>query len=74
MLVSFDGKKLHAARKKQSLSQAGIAERADTSIRYVRDLEKGKKDNPSAVMVCRFSTVLGIQMEDLMEIKEGDEG
>ena len=57
MLVIFDGGKLLAARKAKKLSQATIAATADTTVRYVRDMEKGIKPNPSAAMVytlCKF--------------------
>lgn len=73
MLVRFDSKKFLAARKKKDYTQAQIAAEADTTIRYVRDMEKGRKTNPSAAMVYRLSAALEVPMEALMtEQKEGE--
>ena len=66
MWVKFDGGKLLCHRKEKNISQALMAEQADTTIRYIRDLEKGCKSNPSAVLVYLLSAVLGIRMEELM--------
>ena len=41
-------------RKKNHLSQAQVAELADTSIRYVGALERGEKSKPSADLVSRL--------------------
>lgn len=73
MLVIFDGGKFLAARKAKNLSQARIAATADTTVRYVRDMEKGRKTNPSAAMVYRLSAALEVPMEALMtEQQEGE--
>ena len=48
MLAIFDGRKLREIREQQDVSQAELAARAGTTIRYVRALEKGRKRNPSA--------------------------
>lgn len=66
MRVKFNGKKFRDERKKKNISQAQLAEMTDTSIRYVRDLENGIKNNPSASMVYQFSLTLDIPMETLM--------
>ena len=66
MRVKFNGKKFRDERKKKNLSQAQLAEMTDTSIRYVRDLENGTKNNPSASMVYQFSLTLDVPMETLM--------
>ena len=58
MNVSFDAEKLQSKRKHLNLTQAMLAEKADTSERYVRSLEASKKVNPSAVLVFRLSGVL----------------
>ena len=47
-------------RKKNHLSQAQVAELADTSIRYVGALERGEKSKPSADLVSRFSIILEV--------------
>lgn len=69
MFVRFDGKKLCDARKKK-YTQAVFAEKVDITIRYVRDLEHGVKDNPSAVLVYKMCKVLEVPMETLMVVQE----
>lgn len=69
MIVLFAAKKLQLERKRRDLTQAMLAERADTSERYVRSLETHEKKNPSAVMVFRLSRALQLNMEDLMMVK-----
>ena len=44
MNVSFDAEKLQSKRKHLNLTQAMLAEKADTSERYVRSLEASKKN------------------------------
>lgn len=70
MEVLFDAKKLQSERKQHDLTQAMLAERAETSERYVRSLETSKKVNPSAVIVFRLSRVLQITMDDLMTVRQ----
>lgn len=70
--VLFDATKLQAKRKLLNLTQATLAEKADTSERYVRSLEAREKQNPSAVLVFRLSRALQITMEDLMLVKQED--
>lgn len=61
--------------KMKKLSQAMLAEQGDTSERYIRDLERGQKRNPSASVVCSLSRALGLAaMDELMEITEEDRG
>ena len=57
-------------RKKNHLSQAQVAELADTSIRYVGALERGEKSKPSADLVSRFSIILEVPVEDLMSTSD----
>ena len=66
MLVIFNGQKLHDRRTSKKISQALLAYRAETTIRYIRDLEKGKKSNPSAALVFRLGNILDIPTGDLM--------
>lgn len=73
MLAKFDSAKLRAARKQKKLSQMHLAELCDSSDRYIRDLERGAKENPSAALVCLMSKVLEISMDDLVKI-ETEEG
>lgn len=73
MLVIFDGGKFLATRKAKNLSQAKVAATADTTVRYVRDMEKGRKTNPSAAMVYRLSAALEVPMEALMTVQQEGE-
>lgn len=73
MPVKFSGERLKAERTGQKRTQSWLAERADTSIRYLRDLEKGKKSNPSAELLCRISSALEVGMEDLLVVRKEEE-
>ena len=66
MAVQLNGKKLHQERKRKAYTLAELAERCGTSERYVGDLERGRKSNPSAAMLYRFSRALGVPMEEFM--------
>lgn len=75
MQAKFNGQKVRTLRKMKKLSQAMLAEQGDTSERYIRDLERGQKRNPSASVVCSLSRALGLAvMDELMEITEEDRG
>lgn len=68
MLAKFNAQKLRAAREGRGMTQEALAERCDTTDRYIRDLETGRKDMPSAALVCRLSVALNVPMESLMDI------
>ena len=72
MNLKFNSGRFKSERKRKSISQCTLAVMADTSERYVRDLEKGNKTNPSAELVFRFSKALEVPMEDLMTELEGE--
>lgn len=71
-MVIFDSQKFLEERKKKC-TQAQLAERADTSIRYIHDLERGIKRNPSASMVYRISISLDAPMESFMKVVDDPE-
>ena len=73
MLVKFDAQKLRAARVNRHMTQESLAERCNTTDRYIRDLETGRKNMPSAALVCRLSLALDVPMESLMEITQEKE-
>ena len=73
MQVYFNGQKFKSVRQDRNLSQIRLAEQADTTERYLRDLEHGVKDNPSAAVVYRLSSALQVQMEELMVVREDEE-
>ena len=70
MLAKFDYKKFREERKKR-ITQTKLAELANTSVRYVRDLEKGKKKNPSANLMYQITAAMGLPMDSfIMEYDE----
>ena len=73
MLAKFNAEKLRVARMERNITQEMLAERCDTTDRYIRDLEAGRKDMPSAALVCRFSLALDVPMESLMDIVQEEE-
>ena len=73
MMAKFNADKLRVARANRNMTQEMLAERCDTTDRYIRDLEAGRKDMPSAALVCRFSLALDVPMESLMDIVQEEE-
>ena len=73
MMAKFNAEKLRAARANRNMTQETLAERCNTTDRYIRDLEAGRKDMPSAALVCRFSLALDVPMESLMDIVQEEE-
>ena len=60
------GKEICAARKRQNMSQAELAEKADLSVTYVSKIECGHR-NISAFTLARIAEVLGISHIKLIE-------
>ena len=72
--MKIDSAKLRAMRRKKKLSQMHLAELCESSDRYIRDLELGVKENPSAALLYLLSRVLETPMEALMiETNEEEE-
>ena len=67
MLARFDGAKLREIREQLGISQAELAARAGTSIRYIRARETGKKRKPSAELLCKLAIALDVPMETFMQ-------
>lgn len=74
MLAKFNGKKLKAIREARHITQETLAAQADLSDRYIRDLESGRRRNPSAALLFRLSKALDVLMEALMTGTMEDEG
>lgn len=66
MSVEFDGKKLKAIREAKHITQEALAQLADMGDRYIRELESGRKRNPSAALLFRVSDALEVPMEEFM--------
>lgn len=73
MLAKFNAKKLREARINRRMTQEALAEQCNTTDRYIRDLETGRKDMPSAALVCQLSLALDVPMEALMDIVQEKE-
>lgn len=71
-MISLDGEKLRSLRKARKLTQESMAEFANTTDRYLRDLESGKKSNSSAGLLYSLSRALGVPMEELMRPSKDD--
>ena len=69
-MFRLNGSKLKALRESKNKTQAELAEAADTSERYIRDLESGRKSDPSAGIVYGFAHCLGVSMEELMTVSK----
>ena len=65
MLAKFDHEKFREERKKR-ITQIKLAEEANTSVRYVRDLEHGKKKNPSATLLYQIAVAMGVPMDSFI--------
>lgn len=68
MQVKFRSDLLKRARLKKRLTQEDLAAQCNTSDRYIRDLECGRKSRPSAEMLCLLAASLEIPMEDLVDV------
>ena len=73
MTIVFQHEILRVRRKEKRLTQELLAEICGCSSRYLRDLESGEKDNPSAALVRQIAFVLEIPMETLLVLREDTE-
>ena len=71
-MVKIDNEKLRKVRKEMNLTQEQLAEKADLSDRYLRSMERGKAQEPSAIILYNISQALGMPMEEFF--KEESEG
>ena len=73
MLVTFNGAQARSFKQGKQIRMAKLADDADVTVRYLSDLEHGKKRNPSAVCVYRISRALDVPMEKLMQVLPDDD-
>jgi transcriptional regulator with XRE-family HTH domain len=59
--------KLRELRKKRKLSQAALAKEADISKAYLWQLENEEDKQPSAEILYRLATTLGVTIADLLD-------
>ena len=69
MRVLFRADQLKRARLNKKLTQEDLAAQCNTSDRYIRDLECGRKTRPSAEMLCLLAASLEIPMEELVDLQ-----
>ena len=69
-MVILNGSKLREIRISKNIRQSDVAEAAETTERYIRELESGRKCDPSARIVYGCASCLGVAMEDLMTVRE----
>ena len=74
MLVRLDSQKLKQARIDRNLTLEFVAEQGNTTPRYLRDLESGRKFNPSVAILFGIAQSLSVPMEALItqETQEED--
>ena len=70
MQVNFRADRLRKARIKKKLTQEALAEKCNTSDRYIRDLEQSRKNHPSAEILCLLAASLEISMDELVDLGE----
>lgn len=70
MKTEFSRQRLLSVRRGKKISQARIAEQANTSIRYIRALEHGEKCNPSFNLILRISDALDVPVTELVTTSE----
>lgn len=68
MLVCFLHERMLQLRREKKLTQETLAELCGCSVRYLRDLERGVKYNPSAALVRKLAYVLEVPMEELLQL------
>ncbi len=68
MQVIFRFDQLKRARINKKMTQEDLAARCNTSDRYIRDLEHGRKTRPSAEMLCLLAANLDIPMDELVDV------
>ena len=73
MQVTFRHERLKEARMKKNMTQEMLAECCNTSDRYIRDLERGRKSHPSAEMLFLLAANLEIPMEELVDMEQEKE-
>ena len=69
MQAVFCSHRLKQARLQKNITQEQLAEACQTSDRYIRDLECGRKSHPSAEVVCLLASTLDIPMTELMAVR-----
>lgn len=68
---SILSKNIKFYRKQKKLTQEMLAERADLSISYIKQIESGAEfKNVSLTVMLKLSKALGITVRDLFELEQ----
>lgn len=67
MPVKFSDERLHNEHRAQGRIPICLSDNAGVSIRCLRDLE-----NPSVQLLCRISSAMKIETEDLLVVCKGE--
>ena len=67
MAVTKLGDVLKALREKQGWTLEDLTKRAKVSFVYISQLERGKRKNPSLVVLKRLARALGVPVAELLE-------
>ncbi|KQL39948.1 transcriptional regulator [Bacillus sp. FJAT-25509] len=63
------GRNIHKIRKKRGLTLTQLAEQANISKSYLSNIEREINDNPSIHVMGKISTVLGVDLKNLLNEK-----
>jgi transcriptional regulator with XRE-family HTH domain len=65
--------KLREKRMKNRITQMELSRRSGVSQPYINELERGKKVNPSIIVLSRLANALGTTVSELLddEVNEG---
>lgn len=70
MSKRFSGKKVRSLRKASKLSQQKLTDKSGVSDRYLRELESGRKNNPSIEVLSNLSDALDCSVDDFLDTVE----
>jgi phage repressor protein C with HTH and peptisase S24 domain len=65
-ITNFIGQKLKLEMKKQEITSAELAKRADVKTSFIYDIISGKSANPSTVKLARVAEALHVHLDDLV--------
>ncbi|PGS52654.1 helix-turn-helix domain-containing protein [Bacillus sp. AFS041924] len=63
------GRNIHNIRKKRGLTLTQLAEQANISKSYLSNIEREINDNPSIHVMEKISSVLGVELKSLLDVK-----
>ena len=60
------GRAIRRIRKSRGLTQTEVAERAGVDQAYITMLERGKRKNPTLIVLERIADALRVELKDLL--------